>query len=947
MKPYLYKAFLSICCTWLFVAALVGQQNFLPVQDLIHHHRAALDQTPEITLLTPDSDQGLTNRGIAAEVSEGLILQPQLPAQRLILREAPDVLVLNLPVTERTGLVLELVKVDIFSEDFNLYAATDRDIPLELNPGVFYRGIVQGQSQSKAALSVHQGEIMALIIAAEGEFTLGKLSGSDNTHILYNHIDLLIDFDFSCGVDPKEHQVGDSQPEDRSGGDPSNCVRLYVEVDYDIFVGKGGMTQTVNYITGAFNQVFVLYANENISMVLHELIVWNVTDPYTGPSTSNYLSQFRNNVGSNFNGDLAHLVGYGGGGGVAYLDVLCNKSFAFGYSAVNSTYNIVPTYSWTVMVLAHEIGHNLGPRHTHDCVWNGNNTPIDCCGTNAGYNGSFCSGYNCTIQDPPSGGTVMSYCHLRSVGINFNNGFGPQPGDLMRNRVYNAACLSSCGPSIVDDAGISAIFQPAGKPCENTTVPEVELSNFGSNAITSVIIKYQLNNGPVSQYNWTGNLAANGSTLVYLPQITYSPGQYTFKAWTEQPNGETDPRPSNDESITSFEYIEGYCDCNEATASFPFNPLTHSGSGSSSTLLNLGDGSKHAAFMITGLAAQTSGNPNNRYVDRATVTYADGNGTVHTYGVFNGNQQSSASVYIDGFVQWISVALSNGLSSSYSGTLSVSLSEVEYCGGETDCPGFDESLIGTPCDDGDPCTYNDIWTADCICEGTLDPACGDGDCPNVTDVFSPNPLTHTGSGSSSSMVQLPAGSSEVEFTISNMSARLNGPPNNRYNDQVTVTYLNGSGQVVTYGTFLGSQQSSVAVSISDQVQSVTVSLADGNSGNAGNNVLSVSMSVVEACQAAEAPMAPGNLNAGAVNGALLYPNPTSGIFTLQLDHLVEYAEVIVYNQIGVKLSRYELYNQQTGEIDLSHLQLGHQLLFITVQIPDQPAVVRHLMITSE
>lgn len=39
----------------------------------------------------------------------------------------------------------------------------------------------------------------------------------------------------------------------------------------------------------------------------------------------------------------------------------------------------------------------------------------------------------------------MSYCHLTSVGINFNNGFGPQPGDLIRNRVLAASCLSSCG----------------------------------------------------------------------------------------------------------------------------------------------------------------------------------------------------------------------------------------------------------------------------------------------------------------------------------------------------------------------------------------------------------------------------------------------------------------------------------------------------------------------
>ena len=38
----------------------------------------------------------------------------------------------------------------------------------------------------------------------------------------------------------------------------------------------------------------------------------------------------------------------------------------------------------------------------------------------------------------------MSYCDLRPVGINFNEGFGPQPGDLIRNTIDNATCLDQC-----------------------------------------------------------------------------------------------------------------------------------------------------------------------------------------------------------------------------------------------------------------------------------------------------------------------------------------------------------------------------------------------------------------------------------------------------------------------------------------------------------------------
>ena len=60
--------------------------------------------------------------------------------------------------------------------------------------------------------------------------------------------------------------------------------------------------------------------------------------------------------GTEFNGDIAHLVGFSGGGGVAYVDVLCNNWYGFGVSAINNSFSPVPTYSWTVMVIAHEIG---------------------------------------------------------------------------------------------------------------------------------------------------------------------------------------------------------------------------------------------------------------------------------------------------------------------------------------------------------------------------------------------------------------------------------------------------------------------------------------------------------------------------------------------------------------------------------------------------------------
>jgi len=363
------------------------------------------------------------------------VLSLDLSFNRDVIRSQSDLLKMTVPLETGETFNLLLQKVDITASTFKVYESSDRTQPLNFTQGSYYWGVIEGYSNSLVAINVFKDEISGLISTGKKNYTVSKLADTE-FHIVYQESDIKNLPMYECFTDDMDFQIGDIEPVDDLKMDESNCIQLYVEVDNDVYDDFGSTIATSNYITGAFSQVAIMYANESINFAISELVIWNTNDPYTGPSTGNYLDQFRNNLNGNYNGDLAHLVGNSGGGGIAYVDVICNSLYGVAYSAINNTYENIPTYSWTVNVLTHEIGHNLGSPHTHNCSWSGG--AIDGCGPQAGYS-EGCTG------PIPNSGTVMSYCHLiAGVGIDPVNGFGPQPGDLIRSNVYNATCLTSC-----------------------------------------------------------------------------------------------------------------------------------------------------------------------------------------------------------------------------------------------------------------------------------------------------------------------------------------------------------------------------------------------------------------------------------------------------------------------------------------------------------------------
>ena len=385
------------------------------------------------------------NKGFKSEhLTGGVYLDMSKSDLNALYNERPKALNFRLP-GEEEDIELNLYEQQIFTDNFKATITTKKGKEVfDYKKGLYYAGSVVGEPNSIVTISVFESKVMGIVSIENQNYNLGPIeqfsADSEMTYVFYKERDLIKQPDIRCHVEDQTPSVplADLTGEVQNAAKQANIVKIYIDADYDMYQDNGNSAQnTMDYFTALFNEVAKLYANEQILTRIEECNVWTTTDPYPNSSSNAALSAFRDEVGGSFPGDLAHLISTASGnnGGLASLDVLCFKSRGHSYSNISNNFSPVPTYSWSVEVFTHEMGHNLGSPHTQSCNWGPNNNQAldDCVATE----GSCSRG-----PTPTNGGTIMSYCHLeRSIGINFNNGFGVEPGNLIRQKVASAPCL--------------------------------------------------------------------------------------------------------------------------------------------------------------------------------------------------------------------------------------------------------------------------------------------------------------------------------------------------------------------------------------------------------------------------------------------------------------------------------------------------------------------------
>jgi len=232
---------------------------------------------------------------------------------------------------------------------------------------------------------------------------------------------------FSCAVQDRENAIEPNQLNSQQSLVPQ-CVEIGLDIDNYTFNTFADCYGAIDWALGVLAGVDQIYRNELndlITLQASYVNVWEIPEPWanTVNDAGTMLDQFRsewsagNAVLSSANWDLVHLMTKrpdSGTGGIAYLSVVCNSNYGFGFSAGmtnQSDFDPLPNYAWNLDVVSHELGHNFGANHTHWCGWPGG--PDHPNGATGGAIDN-CYGAEGGCSDGPStsAGTIMSYCHL-------------------------------------------------------------------------------------------------------------------------------------------------------------------------------------------------------------------------------------------------------------------------------------------------------------------------------------------------------------------------------------------------------------------------------------------------------------------------------------------------------------------------------------------------------
>jgi hypothetical protein len=355
---------------------------------------------------------------------------------RKILNEKLDSLSISLPTPDGTK-ILNLEKISIYVDEPKIYSeCNDVFQPQSL----IYSAKIEGNDSAFASVVINEDSFQSYIMGDGEGWIFGPVE--KGYHGVWHELDVKDTTQFKCFI-PNERDFSIKTNKNQTISENSNKIKyitMYFEADYDMVEKLGSSKEVIKFVENIFAQTFLIYQKEGVNIKINRFKIWDRPSGYNFEGV-NVLYHFGNQfVNQDLPETFAQLVSLRSGFGVAWLSTLCDiPRYRTSYSGLDMGISNFPNYSWNVTVMTHEIGHSLGSPHTHSCSWNGNNTAIDGCWFVEQTEAVKCPELEVT---PETKGTIMSYCHLNpKVGINYQWGFGPQPGNLIRKNIQESICV--------------------------------------------------------------------------------------------------------------------------------------------------------------------------------------------------------------------------------------------------------------------------------------------------------------------------------------------------------------------------------------------------------------------------------------------------------------------------------------------------------------------------
>ncbi len=321
-----------------------------------------------------------------------------------------------LSATDRLTLDLEPYSVTTPTTRF-LRAGAAGQSPLPAPAVRILRGRVRGEPRSTALFAFSDnGLVNGHVIRADGPtYVLSRAAQHGPASGLTIHrlssAAGLPDFAEFCGADDT-HQIARPHlaplisPAARGSGIQLGLRALHVAIDADqayvnLFPSEADAAAYVVQLIAAVSDIYE--TNFNVKLILSFVRLWpDGGEPFTATDIEDFLFYWYDN--EDLTGlQLVHMfsgrrdTGYGG---IAYVAGACS-GFAFGISAFMlggfpSPVDGPDLGNWDLVVVSHEMGHNMGTGHTHSAY----SPPIDSCASGIW-----------------SRGTIMSYCHTVPGGL--------------------------------------------------------------------------------------------------------------------------------------------------------------------------------------------------------------------------------------------------------------------------------------------------------------------------------------------------------------------------------------------------------------------------------------------------------------------------------------------------------------------------------------------------